>query len=136
MQRDESRTPALMPPRDGVSVIRSEERLRTGVRTIPVERVRMEKFIVTEERTITVTVRREELRLVRDPIEHGDPDADTPVERAPDAAHSMILSEERITVTKTIVPVERVTLVKETVAAQQTITGTVRREQVDVERTD
>jgi uncharacterized protein (TIGR02271 family) len=126
-----SRTTGPVPRTEEVSVIRSEERLRTGIRTIPVERVRMRKVIVTEERTITVIVRREELQLVRDPIDHSTPDADTPVDRTPDTAHTMVLHEERIEVIRTVVPVERVTLVKETFSGEQTVTGTIRKEQVE-----
>jgi uncharacterized protein (TIGR02271 family) len=125
--------PAPMRATEQVSVVRSEERLRTGIRTIPIERVRMQKVIVTEERTITVTVRREELRLVRDAIDHSTPDDDTPVERTPDSAHTMVLHEERIEVTRTVVPVERVTLVKETFSGEQTITGMIRKERVEVD---
>jgi uncharacterized protein (TIGR02271 family) len=125
--------PEHAPSLDAVSMIRSEERLRTSIRTVPVERVRMKKIIVTEEKTITVTVRREELRLTRDLIESGTSDLDLSVERTPDESHSMVLYKEQITVTSTIVPVERVTLMKETFTEEQIVTGSVRKEQVDIE---
>ena len=46
---------------DAVEVIRSEERLVAGVERHVTGSVRIGKRIVTEERTVTVTVRREEL---------------------------------------------------------------------------
>lgn len=52
-----------------ITVVRSEERLDvTTVRTLT-ERLRVRKVIVTEERTITVTLRREEFVLEREPLD-------------------------------------------------------------------
>ena len=102
----------------------------------------MQKVIVTEERTITVSVRREEIRIVREPIDGEMPGAQPSgvlppsTERTPDIALSMILSEEQVVVTKVIVPVERVTLRKHTVSEAQTVTGFVEKERVQLEHNE
>ncbi|MHA7264351.1 YsnF/AvaK domain-containing protein [Arthrobacter sp. TMN-37] len=50
-------------------MIRSEEQLRAGTEIRETERVRLVKRIVTEEVTITVPVRREELHIERIPVD-------------------------------------------------------------------
>jgi sporulation protein YlmC with PRC-barrel domain len=46
------------------SVLRSEERLTVGTRTEATSRARLRKYLVTEEQTVTVPVRREEVEAV------------------------------------------------------------------------
>ncbi|OOB92336.1 YsnF/AvaK domain-containing protein [Rathayibacter sp. VKM Ac-2630] len=117
------------------SVVLHEERLAVSTRRFATERVRLERVVVTEQRTITVDVRREEIRLVREPLEGGDPlpggGAAAPVEPV-----VVILHEERIGITRTVVPVERVTLRVSSVAGERDVTEELRREVVDVERTE
>lgn len=93
------------------------------------ERVRLERVVVTERRTITIDVSHEEVRLIREPLT-GAADADhlASPHRTPIV---MILREEQVQVTKTTVPVERVTLHVETEFAEQNITEHVRREHID-----
>ena len=52
----------------GAGMIRSEERLRVGTERRAVGRVRLRKYIVTEQQTVTVPVTREQLRIQREPI--------------------------------------------------------------------
>jgi uncharacterized protein (TIGR02271 family) len=120
-------------PASGVVVDRSEERL--SVRTIarPVERVRLEKFIVTEEQTITVTVRREEVRLVRDLDPRPESDARAVPVRVGDAQDvALTLHEERIVVTREVVPVERVRLHASVATEHRRVEATLRKERVEV----
>ncbi|MGL1437453.1 DUF2382 domain-containing protein, partial [Vibrio parahaemolyticus] len=42
--------------------------MHVRIETFPRETVRIEKVIVTDRRTITIDVRREELRITRTPI--------------------------------------------------------------------
>ncbi|RYY05902.1 MAG: DUF2382 domain-containing protein, partial [Alphaproteobacteria bacterium] len=91
-----------------VDVIRHAEQLRAMTRSVPVERVRLKKVIVTEERTITVQVRREELRLEHETL---DPATATPTTVGPSDLE-LILHGEQITITRTIVPIERVRLTR------------------------
>lgn len=62
----------LDPGADDVAVTRSEERLVVRTEAVPVRRVRIRKVIVSEERTVTVTVRREELRVEEEPLDGTD----------------------------------------------------------------
>jgi stress response protein YsnF len=132
---------APAPDDHGAHLIRSEERLTAGVRRVPYSRVRLEKFVVTETRTVTVEVRREEVRLVHlDPA----PDAGTDVADGSPAAGAadgpvdrwLTLSEERVAITTEVVPVERVRLQVDTVTVEREVTEPVRREEVVVETMD
>ena len=118
--------------------IRSEERL--GVHTEPMLAgyARLEKFVVTETKTITVQVSHEEVRLV-----HAGPDEHT-VDHRPhagpdgeaDPGRWLMLSREEVTVVKTVVPVERVRLETFPVTEQRTLTDHVRKEQIDTVTVD
>jgi len=110
-----------------VDVIRHAEQLHATTRSVPVERVRLKRVIVTEERTITVQIHREELRL-----EHETLDPDTaPATTVGPSDLELILHEEQITITRTIVPIERVRLTRTQVAGTRDITETLRHETVD-----
>ncbi|WP_298459861.1 DUF2382 domain-containing protein [uncultured Cellulomonas sp.] len=57
---------------DDDSMVRSEEQLRVvGTEQVPTERVRMRRYTVTEQKEVTVPVRREKVRLEYDPAEPG-----------------------------------------------------------------
>ncbi|WP_166442291.1 YsnF/AvaK domain-containing protein [Nakamurella flava] len=108
-------------------IVRSEERLAVTTVRVPTRRVRLEKYVVTETRTITVRVSHEEVRLV-----DVDP-ADDPAELAvsgSDADRWVTLSEERPVVTMQVVPVERVRLAVTSVVENRDVTGEVRRERI------
>lgn len=127
-----------VPDEHASHLIRSEERLTAGVRRVPYSRVRLEKFVVTETRTVTVEVRREEVRLV-----HLDLDSDAGTDAADgsqvvDSADGSVerwltLCEERVAITTEVVPVERVRLQVDTVTVEREVTEPVRREEVVVE---
>ena len=115
-------------------VVRSEEQLRVGVEAVPVERVRLQKVIVEEQKTITVTLRREEFRLTRAPLTAGD--APFPgASRLGNGAIEMTLHEERLLVTKEVVPVERVHVDVIQMTTNLDVTDSVRSERVDVTTT-
>jgi uncharacterized protein (TIGR02271 family) len=115
-------------------MIRSEERLVVGVEIVPVARVRLRKYLVTEEQTFTVPVTREEVELdyaeipLTEQVHDGAGLVDDIVE--------VVRYEERVVVTKQVVAVERVRLVRRVVTADQVVTGQVRREQVDVDHVE
>ena len=119
-------------PDDG-TMIRSEERLVTSTRPEPVEKVRLRKYLVTEERQITVPVTREEVRLERVPAGEADGADDVVDEAESGPGPDVILHEERVVVRTEKVPVERVRLGKETVQDTETVTRPVRREQIEYE---
>lgn len=120
------------PETEAISITLSEERLRPHITTVPVEVVRLEKYTITEEKTFTVTINREEVRLVRIPLGPDLSPTHPYGERTPDRSFSTTLYEERVVITKTLVPTEQVTLFKETVTAPQSISDTTRMERVDL----
>ncbi len=72
----EAETVAVEPLRSGddtepTEVVRHEEQLSVGTRAEATERVRVRKRVVTEDVTLTVTLRREELVIERTPVEPG-----------------------------------------------------------------
>jgi uncharacterized protein (TIGR02271 family) len=107
----------------------SEERLHVETERVPRSRVRLQKVVVTEQRTLTVPVRREEYRLIREPIEDAEPVVGASI--GPDE-QEVVLYEERVIVTTEVVPVERIRLVKEDVLESREVTGEVRRERVEL----
>jgi uncharacterized protein (TIGR02271 family) len=113
--------------RDG-GMTRSEERLKVGTEQVETGRVRLVKHVVTENQQITVPVSHEEVRLEREPITDGRPG-----EKLGDAEQEVRLHAERPVVDKETVPVERVRLTKDTVTEQETVSGEVRKERIDVD---
>lgn len=107
----------------------SEERLRVDTERVPRSRVRLKKVVVTEQRTLTVPVRREEYRLIREPIADGEAVVGGTI--GPDE-QEVVLYEERVVVTTEVVPVERIRLVKEEVVDTREVSGEVRRERVEL----
>ena len=51
---------------------RSEEQLRVGTEQVGATRVRLVKYVVTEEVQITVPIRREEIRVEQVPLDAAD----------------------------------------------------------------
>ena len=140
------------PEDDGGAMTRSEEQLRVGTERVPSTRVRLVKFVVTEEVQITVPIRREEIRVEEIPLDAPDPgpgESLTPTETlsgtpadnpswTPAAGSALpdeiVLHAERPVVTVEVVPTERVRLRTELVQGQETVTGQVQREQIVVDQ--
>lgn len=114
---------------DDEAMTRSEERLRVGKEEVETGRVKLRKYAVTEEQQVNVPVTHEEVRLEREPIT----DADRRDARITDDEQEVTLHSERPHVEKETVPVERVHLEKDTVTDEETVSGEVRKEQVDVD---
>jgi uncharacterized protein (TIGR02271 family) len=123
-----------MDPDDLITVVRHEEQLRVRTVAEPVERIRYEKVVVEEERTITVKVRREELRITREPVDRDEAasGAATPAEDGPRVIE-MVLHEEQLTIGRQVVPVERIRVIVDRVVTQEPVDATVAREVVDVD---
>ncbi|WP_103348623.1 DUF2382 domain-containing protein [Amycolatopsis sp. CA-128772] len=118
--------------RDDRSMTRSEERLNVGTEQVETGHVRLRKYVVTEEQQVTVPVRREEVRVEREPITRGDGRA----AEIGEAEQDVILHAEKPVVRKETVPVERARLRTETVSDEQTVAGKVRKEQFEVTEDD
>ncbi|MEU4803262.1 DUF2382 domain-containing protein [Actinosynnema sp. NPDC023587] len=113
------------------SVTRYEEKLDVGTRDVEAGRVRLVKHVVTEQKTVTVPVSHEEVRVVREPADgKGGGGAFTEEEA------EVTLRRQEAVVNKRAEAVEKVRLDKETVTEQREVADSVRREQVDVERDD
>lgn len=121
-------------------LVRSEEQLRISTVRVPAGTARLEKFVVTETKTVTVQVSHEEYRLVQDPF---DPDAASPAApRQPsrqgqlNTARWLYLNREEVIITKKVVAFERVRLEVYPVTEQRQFTETVRKEQFDTDGVD
>jgi uncharacterized protein (TIGR02271 family) len=118
------------------AMTRSEERLVTDTRTEEAGRARLRKHVVTEQQQVRVPVAREEVRLEREPIteaNRGDAYAGTDIT---ESEHEVTLRAERPVVETEAVPVERVRLGKETVRDEETVSGEVRKEQIEFDGAD
>ena len=91
----------------------SEEELRVGTTEREAGRVRLKKYVVEEEVTKTVPVRREEVRLEREPITDANRDDATAGPEISEEEHEVVLHEEEAVVDKRAVPKERVRLEKD-----------------------
>ena len=115
------------------AMTRSEERLRVGTENTVAGRVRLRKYVVTEQVQQTVPVSHEEVRVEREPITEANVQAATSGPAITEAEHEVTLHRERPVVEKEAVPVERVRLAKERVAEEETVSGEVRKEQIEHE---
>lgn len=115
------------------SMTRSGERLSVGTEQVETGRVRLRKYVVTENLTRTVPVSREEVRIEREPITEGNRGAALSGPDLSEEEHEVVLRAERPVVEKETVPVERVRLDKETVTEQQQVSEQVSKEQIDME---
>ncbi len=112
-----------------VTMTAFRERMRVSTERVPMTRVRLTKTVVVERQTATVTVRREEVRLVREPIVEGDV---VPGATVGTAEQEVVLHEERVVVATEVVPVERVRLVVEDVVEDREVDAEVRSERIDL----
>lgn len=115
------------------AMTRSEERLNVGVEKEEVGRVRLVKHVVTENQQINVPVSHEEVRLEREPITDVNKGEALEGPEIAEGEYEVRLHAEKPVVTKETVPVERVRLTTETVTDQETVSGEVRKEQIEVE---
>lgn len=112
---------------------RSEEQLRVGTEQVQTGRARLRKYVVTEQQSVQVPVSREEVRVEREPITDANRgDALTGADIS-EEEHEVVLHAERPVVDTEAVPVERVRLSTETVTDQETVTGQVRKENIEVD---
>lgn len=113
------------------TLILSEEQLEAQKVQHERGKARIRKYIVEEEQTITVPVKREEIEVIREPIGGEDDYTEEDMDLHEDSAE-MILNEETIELRKKIVPREKVRMQKKTITEDKTVHGTVRKEHLDV----
>jgi stress response protein YsnF len=131
---------------DAGSMTRSEQQLRVGTEQVATTRARLVKYVVTENVTITVPIRREEIRVEQVPIDAPDDDGvqetllpagggeATAVSPSGGLPEEIVLHTERPVVSVEVVPLERVRLRTEVVQGVETVTEQVQREQIAVDQ--
>ena len=111
---------------DVAETTRSEEQLRVGTEKVATGKARLRKYVVTEHQNVTVPVTREEVRVEREPITNGEAD-----DIGDDEAEVTTYAERPVVSTEKVAK-EKVRLVKDTVVDDETVSGDVRKEQVEV----
>jgi uncharacterized protein (TIGR02271 family) len=120
-------------PTTDEAMTRSEEELRVGTETRERGRARLRKYVTTEQVTKTVPVRREEVRVEREPFTDANLDAATSGPDISEEEHEVMLHEEEPVIEKRAVPRERVRLDTETVTDERQVSEEVRKEQIEVD---
>ena len=120
-------------PNTDDAMTRSEENLRVGTEKVEAGRARLRKYVVTEQQSVQVPVSREEVRVEREPITDANRGDALSGADITEEEHEVVLTAERPVVTTEAVPVERVRLGTETVTDQETVTGEIRKEQIEVD---
>ena len=115
------------------AMTRSEEELRVGTTERESGRVRLRKYVETEEVEQTVPVQREEVRIEREPITDDNRDAAVAGPDISEEEHEVVLHEEEVVAEKQTVPKERISLEKDQVTDERQVSETLRKEQVDVD---
>jgi uncharacterized protein (TIGR02271 family) len=127
---------ATTGPTPDDAMTRSEEELQVGTETRERGRVRLRKYVTTEQVQQTLPVRRERVRVEREPISDANIDAATSGPELSEAEHEVVLREEEPVVEKRVVPRERVRLGKDTVTGEERVAEELRKEQVEVQDDD
>ena len=119
-------------------LILSAEVARSGTRTVAAATVRIGKRVVTETRTITVQVRREELYIKHteapEPTVDDTDDADSPAygARGDGPVLLLVLHEEVPEVVTRVVPIESVSVFIDRLDGVETASIDLRHEEVDL----
>src|SRR5919112_3810166 len=120
-------------PTTDEAMTRSEEQVRVGTTQEQAGRARLRKYVVTEQETHTIPVRKERAVLETEPITDANIGDATSGPDISEEEHELTLHEERAVVSKETTPVERVRLGKEEVTDEQTVTEEVRKERIEAE---
>jgi uncharacterized protein (TIGR02271 family) len=115
------------------AMTRSEERIDVGTQTREAGRARLRKYVVTENVSQTVPVRKEKAVLEREPITDANVGEATDGPDFTESEHDVVLHEEVPVVQKSAQPVERVRLGTEEVQGEETVSEEVRKEQIEAE---
>ncbi len=140
----EAAGPVAASGTDG-AMTRSEEQLRVSTEQAAATRVRLVKYVVTEEVQVTVPIRREEIRVEEVPLDAPDPGVGESLVPAGAGASDgrassglpdeIVLHAERPVISVEVVPVERVRLRPEVVQGEEQVHDRVQRERIVAEQT-
>lgn len=120
---------------DDATMVRSEERLNVDKDRQATGRVSLRKYVEHDTETVEVPVEREEVRVEREPISEAEAANLRGQDLGKDEA-SVTLHEEKVNVSKESVPVEKVSLDKETVRDTETVSEDVAKERIETEGVD
>ena len=120
-------------PNTDSAMTRSEEELRVGTTEREAGSVRLKKYVVEDQVTETVPVRREEVRVEREPITDANRGDALDGPDISEEEHEITLRSEEPVVEKRTVPKERVRLEKDVETEQREVSDTVRSERIDVD---
>uniref|UniRef100_UPI00104180D9 YsnF/AvaK domain-containing protein n=1 Tax=Actinomadura roseirufa TaxID=2094049 RepID=UPI00104180D9 len=112
---------------------RCEEQLRIGTERHESGRIHVRKWVETETVERTIPISHEEIKIDREPITGGRPDAAMSVS---EDDRVIILYEERPLLSTEIIPVERIRISTRQVQDEQTVRGEIRKERIEVTRED
>ncbi len=115
------------------AMTRSEEELAVGTAERETGRARLRKYVVTEDVQTTVPVKREEVRVEREPVTEGNVDDATDGPAISEEEHEVTLRAEEPVVEKRTVPKERVRLDKDTVEEERQVSDTVAKEEIEID---
>jgi uncharacterized protein (TIGR02271 family) len=120
-------------PETDDAMTRSEEHLVAGTQTQEAGRARLRKYVVTDTEQVEVPVSREEVVLEREPVTDSNAGAAYSGRDISEEEHEVTLHAERPVVGTETEAVERVRLGKETVTDTETVSGEVRKEQIELD---
>ena len=120
-------------PNTDDAMTRSEEHLVAGTQPPATGRARLRKYVEPETQQHQIPDTHAEVRLDREPITDANRDAAYAGGDITEEEHELTLRAERPVVTTETEAVERVRLGKETVADTETVSGQVRKEQVELD---
>ena len=112
---------------DEASITRREEELEVGTHRESAGKVRLRKYVVTEQETVTVPVQKERVVLEREPA------SGTSTGQIGDEVIEVDLQEDVIDVDKRVVDKETIRAGKQQVTDTEKVHAEVRKEQVEVE---
>ena len=120
-------------PTTDSAMTRSEEEIRVGTQSRQAGQARLRKWVETEHVTETVPVRREQVRVEREPITDANIGQATSGPEISEEEHVMPLYEEEVVADTRVVPKERVRLDKDVVTEQERVEADLRKERIEVE---
>jgi uncharacterized protein (TIGR02271 family) len=120
-------------PNTDDAMTRSEEEIDVGTIERERGRARLRKYVVTEHVQRTVPVRREELRVEREPITEENLGDATSGPEISEEEHEIVLHEEEPIVQKRTVPKERVRLGTEAHSDEREISEEIRKERIELD---
>lgn len=120
---------------DAEEMVAHEERLKVGTEQREAGQVRLHKRVRTENQSVDVPVQREELVVEREKVDPNSAEARSAgqIDEAGHQEEVVTLREERPVVDKETVATEKVNVGKRTVQDTETVSGEVRKEEIDVD---